>query len=63
MFIKLLMAAEMSVVQFIWFAFLAWIVSHHLVKNKVSKIQSGAEKLIGVVLIALGLKVALSGSK
>ncbi len=63
LFIKLLMAAEMVAVQFIWFAFLAWIVSHHLVKNKISKIQHGAEKFIGVVLIALGLKVAFSASK
>lgn len=59
-FIKLLMGGEMVIVTALWFIFVAWIVSHPLVKNKVSGIQHFAEKFIGVVLIALGIKVALS---
>src|SRR5258708_4280144 len=50
-YIKAFMGAEMSIVTFIWFAFVAYLISHHLVKNKFHKIQHYAEKFIGVVLI------------
>lgn len=62
-FLKLFMGAEMSVVTVLWFIFVAWIISHPLVKSKVSGIQHFAEKFIGVVLIGLGIKVALSSSR
>ncbi len=62
-FIKLFMAAEMSTVQFLWFTLVAYLASHRLIKNKIGNIQGFAEKFIGVVLIALGIKVALSTSK
>ncbi len=61
MLIKLIMGIEMCVVTSLWFAFVAYIVSHPLVKNKVGKVQHFAEKFIGVVLIGLGIKVAFSG--
>src|SRR3989344_3098480 len=63
LFIKILMGAEMSIVTFFWFAFVSFMISHPLVKAKVSKTQHFAEKFIGVVLIALGIKVAFSTSK
>src|SRR3989338_266980 len=63
MYIKILMGAEMAIVTALWFIFVAVIISHPLVKNRVSHIQNFAEKFIGVVLIALGIKVALSNSK
>jgi len=63
MYIKILMGAEMAIVTALWFIFVAVIISHPLVKNRVSHIQNFAEKFIGVVLIALGIKVALSSSK
>src|SRR3989344_4589253 len=63
MYIKILMGAEMAIVTALWFIFVAVIISHPLVKNRVSHIQHFAEKFIGVVLIALGIKVALSSSK
>ena len=58
LFIKVLMGAEMSFVTFLWFAFVAIIFSHHLLKNRIIKVQHYAEKVIGVVLILLGIKVA-----
>lgn len=58
--VKLFMGIEMSIVTAIWFAFVAYLVSHRLVKSKLNKIQGFAEKFIGVVLIALGIKVVLS---
>lgn len=61
--VKLFMGIEMSVATILWFIFVAYIVSHHLIKTQVSKIQGVAEKFIGVVLIGLGIRVALSTSK
>jgi len=63
LFIKILMGAEMSIVTALWFMLVAYLTSHHLVKSRISGIQHFAEKFIGVVLIALGIKVALSSSK
>lgn len=61
--IKLIMGAEMTIVTCLWFTLVAYLVSHSLIKNKVNKIQHYSEKLIGAVLIGLGIKVALSSSK
>jgi len=58
--IKMIMGGEMCIATTIWFAFIAYLFSHRLIKNKVHKIQHFAEKFIGIVLIGLGLKVALS---
>ena len=63
LFIKVLMGAEMSIVTSLWFALVAYLASHHLVKSRISGIQHFAEKFIGVVLITLGIKVAFSTSK
>lgn len=63
LFIKILMGTEMSIVTFLWFALVAYLTSHHIVKDRISGIQHFAEKFIGVVLIALGIKVAFSTSK
>ncbi len=62
-FLKTLMGAEMAFVTFIWFAFVAIIFSHHILKQKIAKVQHIAERFIGVVLIGLGIKVALSSAK
>lgn len=63
LFIKLFMGMEMAIVTSAWFMLVAYLISHHLVKSRLSKIQHQAERFIGVVLIALGIKVALSSSK
>jgi RhtB (resistance to homoserine/threonine) family protein len=61
--VKLFMGFEMAVVTFLWFAFVAYLVSLHLVKKRLAKVQHFAERFIGVVLIALGVKGALATSK
>lgn len=58
--VKLFMGMEMAIVVSIWFILVAYLISHHLVRNKLEKVQHSAEKFIGVVLIVLGIKVALS---
>ncbi len=61
--VKLFMGIEMSIVTVLWFALVAYLVSHHLIKNRISTVQHFAEKFIGIVLIGLGIKVALATSK
>lgn len=58
--IKLFMGFEMSIVTTLWFILVAFLISHHLIKNRISNMHHFAEKFIGVILIALGIKVALS---
>lgn len=61
--LKIFMGLEMSVVTALWFTFVAFVFSHKLVKSKIGIFQFYAEKCIGVVLILLGIKVALSTSE
>lgn len=63
LFIKLFMGVEMVIVTTLWFMFVAYVFSHNLLKSRIHKVQHFAEKFIGVVLIALGVKVALSQAK
>ncbi len=61
--IQVLYGLEMSVMTFVWFALVATILSHKLVKARFISVQHHLEQLFGVVLIALGIRVALSSSK
>jgi RhtB (resistance to homoserine/threonine) family protein len=54
-----LYGAEMSLMTFAWFAFVAVVLSHARVKARFVAIQPRLEKLFGVILIGLGVKVAL----
>lgn len=54
---------EMSLMTFAWFAFVALLLSHNIIKTKFAKIQHYLERAFGVILIGLGIKVALSSSK
>lgn len=54
---------EMSLMTFIWFAFVAIILSHNIIRKKFTAIQHHVERFFGAVLILLGIKVALSSSK
>lgn len=58
--VKLFMGGEMSIVTSLWFILVAYLVTHHIVKNRIEKVQRYAERFIGIVLIGLGIKVALS---
>jgi threonine/homoserine/homoserine lactone efflux protein len=63
LFIKIIMGAEMSLVTFLWFAFVAVVLSHGLIKKRFFKIQHYIERGMGAILILLGIKLALSTSK
>ncbi|PIQ76306.1 hypothetical protein COU78_02125 [Candidatus Peregrinibacteria bacterium CG10_big_fil_rev_8_21_14_0_10_49_24] len=55
-----LYGAYMGVSTFLWFSFLACILSLSTIKNIFRSIQHYVERVMGAVLIALGLKVATS---
>lgn len=63
LFIKAIMGAEMSVATFLWFSLVATVLSHGMVKKRFTKIQLKVERVMGVLLIALGIKLALSSHK
>jgi len=62
-FIQIFYGLEMSLMTFAWFAFVAIILSHNFLRTRFSSIQHYLERTFGVILIALGIKVALSSSK
>jgi RhtB (resistance to homoserine/threonine) family protein len=58
--VKTFYGLEMSVLVFIWYALVAVVISHERIKTPFAKVQHYIEKTTGLILIALGLKVALT---
>lgn len=54
-----LYGAEMSLMTFAWFALVATALSHPAVKARFVALQPRLERVFGVVLVGLGVKVAL----
>lgn len=63
LFIKVLYGIEMSIVTSLWFIFVAILFSHSAIKERINKIQNIASKFMGAILIALGVRLALSSNK
>lgn len=61
--IEVIYATEMTIATFIWFSFVAIMLSKKEIKEKFSSMRSGIDKAFGAVLILLGIKVALSDAK
>jgi RhtB (resistance to homoserine/threonine) family protein len=61
--IKMIMGIEMAVATFIWFAVIATIVSHRIIRNRIVKIQHHFERIMGGILIAFGIVLASAHSK
>ena len=59
-FIKTLYGLEMSLATFLWFALVALVFSHRILKNRISGVQFYIEKIMGVVLLLLALKIFLN---
>lgn len=57
--LKLLYGTEMSLATFAWFSLVALILTHSRVSAIFAKVKHYIERVFGVVLIALGIKVAL----
>lgn len=62
-YIQLVFGIEMMIITFLWFGLVAIAFSHSALKPKLTKFQNKLEKITGAVLIALGVKVALSSHK
>ena len=61
--VKMLYGIEMSVATFLWFSVVALLLTHTRVNSIFAKVKHHIEKVFGVVLIALGIKVALGAHK
>lgn len=61
--VQVIYGLEMSIMTFVWFSFVAILLSNKAVKVRFTKVQHYVERSFGVVLIALGIKVAFSASK
>lgn len=61
--IQMLYGLEMSVMTFLWFALVASALSLNIVRVRFASVHYHLERIFGVVLIALGIKVAMSSSK
>ncbi len=60
---QLIYGFEMMAITFVWFSLVSILFSNRLVKSKITKVQHRIEQVTGAVLIALGIKVALSSQK
>ncbi len=58
--IQLAYGIEMITMTFIWFSIVAIAFSHSQLKTKIEKYQRWIDRTSGAVLVALGIKVALS---
>lgn len=61
--VQLLYGIEMMVATALWFVIVSYIFSHHVIKSRFERVQLIAERVMGVVLIGLGIKLALSSIK
>lgn len=59
-FIKLIYGAEMMTMTFVWFSIVSYIFSHSILRSKIFRFQHIVDRITGVVLIAIGLKVITS---
>jgi len=58
-YIQALYGIEMALITFTWFAFLAVIITHKKVKNKIGRFQYYITKLMGGLLLLFGIELAL----
>ncbi|HLD19928.1 MAG TPA: LysE family transporter [Patescibacteria group bacterium] len=62
-FVQILYGMETSIMTFLWFGLVALLLSHPMIKKHFAALQHRLERVFGVILIALGIKVALSSSQ
>ncbi len=61
--IRIVYGLQMFVLTLSWFTLVAIAISHPIVKNRFLSVSHYVEKTMGAILIALGIKVALSSGK
>lgn len=60
---QIIYGLEMSVMTAVWFSCVALTLSHNRIRARFVSVQHHLERLFGVALIGLGIKVALSSSQ
>jgi len=61
--VQLLYGFEMAGMTLLWFSMVATVLNHPAVRRRFQGIQHYVEKVMGAVLIALGLRLAFASSK
>lgn len=61
LFVQVLYGLEMSLMTFVWFSFVASVLSHEMVRTRFSRIHHHVERVFGVILIGFGIKIAFTG--
>ena len=61
--VKFVMGVEMAVVTALWFALVAVLVSHRIIRNRIASVQHYVERFMGGILILFGIKLATSNIK
>lgn len=56
--IQLFYGLEIMLIVFIWFALLAAMLSHSIIRIRIARVQYYFERAMGAVLIALGIKIS-----
>lgn len=60
--IQIAYGAIVSILCFVWFSLVAWFLNQKKIRAGFARVQRAFEKVMGVVLIGFGLKVAVSTS-
>ena len=58
--IKILYGLEMSTATVVWFSFVAFVFSHPKIRKNINSFQKYVQRVLGGILIVLGLKIALT---
>jgi RhtB (resistance to homoserine/threonine) family protein len=61
--VKLIMGGEMAVVTALWFSLIAVLVSHRVIRHRITRFQHYIERFMGAVLILFGIKLATVSAK
>jgi len=59
LFLEMGYGFEIAIIHLIWFSLLSYILTHRNVRSNLSRIQFYIVKIMGVVLVAFGVKIAL----
>jgi len=62
-FIQTLYGLEMVVATFVWFVLVSFVFSNKVMKQKISRFSHWIDRVGGAVMLALGIKVAVSTQK
>jgi len=61
--VELMFGIEMITATFLWFTFVSVVFSNSVMKSKLTKFGHWLDRVAGAMLVALGIKVALSSHK